>query len=85
MRSTFRKSYTPEPGTSAIDSLHCRFRVSVSGGSAMGRGLVKLRQVMRGQRKFQRGQVLFQVGTAGGAGDGDNPFALRQHPGQREL
>ena len=70
---------------SPVDGFHCRFRVTVAGSRALGGGLVKLGQVLRGQHKIKGCHVFFQVHTAGGAGDGDNPLALRQYPGQRKL
>jgi hypothetical protein len=74
--------------TTSVDGGHVR--IPVTGGSALGGGLVDPAQVLIRQVDVGGRRVLLQIRDPLGAGDGDDvriavAAALRHHPRQRQL
>ena len=70
---------------SAIHHAHAALGVALAGSRTLGRHFVDAGEVFGGQTHFERREVFVKVGATPRAGNGNDVFALREHPGERQL
>ena len=68
-----------------VNEAHHRLRIAVSSRDPFWGSLINQAQVFRGKLHIECTGILLQVLPALRARDRNNIFALRQHPGERQL